>query len=157
MGDKLDTRSNLCKFVGYPKESIGYYFYDPSEQKVFVSRNTTFLDREFLLDRNGQVVELEEIQEPQNIPTEAVSETPNEAGPSCTQSLRRSERIIRPLNRYNLLLENSEEGLHLDMDPRIYGEAMSDIDSGKWQEAMESEMESMYSNKVWTLVDPPEG
>ncbi|KAJ8504938.1 hypothetical protein OPV22_005824 [Ensete ventricosum] len=31
------------------------------------------------------------------------------------------------------------------------------IDSGKWQEAMNSEMDSMYSNKVWNLVDTPEG
>ncbi|KAI3465205.1 hypothetical protein Pfo_021868, partial [Paulownia fortunei] len=59
--------------------------------------------------------------------------------------------------RYNLLLENKEEGLPLDNDPRSYGEAMSDIDSKKWQEAMQSEMDSMYSNKVWTLVDLPQG
>ena len=31
------------------------------------------------------------------------------------------------------------------------------IDSEKWQEAMNSEMDSMYSNKVWNLVDAPEG
>ena len=29
-------------------------------------------------------------------------------------------------------------------------------DSAKWLEAMESEMESMYDNKVWTLVDLPD-
>ena len=29
-------------------------------------------------------------------------------------------------------------------------------DSAKWLEAMESEMESMYENKVWTLVDLPD-
>ena len=34
---------------------------------------------------------------------------------------------------------------------------MDDIDQEKWQEAMELEMESMYSNSVWELVDPPEG
>ncbi|KAM2977312.1 hypothetical protein FF2_014265 [Malus domestica] len=34
---------------------------------------------------------------------------------------------------------------------------MSDIDSKRWQEAMKSEMDSMYQNQVWTLVDPPEG
>ncbi|KAL0402512.1 UNVERIFIED_CONTAM: hypothetical protein Slati_4281100 [Sesamum latifolium] len=32
---------------------------------------------------------------------------------------------------------------------------MSDIDSDKWLEAMKSKMESMGSNQVWTLVDPP--
>ncbi|KAM1216942.1 hypothetical protein ACFX2J_013172 [Malus domestica] len=34
---------------------------------------------------------------------------------------------------------------------------MSDIDSKRWQEAMKSEMDSIYQNQVWTLVDPPEG
>ena len=29
--------------------------------------------------------------------------------------------------------------------------------SGKKKKAMESELESMYSNKIWNLVDPPEG
>ncbi|KAL0394865.1 UNVERIFIED_CONTAM: hypothetical protein Slati_4452700 [Sesamum latifolium] len=35
VGDKLDSRSSLCRFIIYPKETVGYYFYDPSEQKVF--------------------------------------------------------------------------------------------------------------------------
>ncbi|KAL0439373.1 UNVERIFIED_CONTAM: Retrovirus-related Pol polyprotein from transposon RE2 [Sesamum latifolium] len=34
---------------------------------------------------------------------------------------------------------------------------MSDIDSDKWLEAMKSEIDSMGSNQVWTLVDPPKG
>ena len=66
VGDKLDSRSIKCKFVEYPKELIGYYFYHPLEQKVFVSRNATFLENEFLLDgNNGNMINLEEIQESQ--------------------------------------------------------------------------------------------
>ncbi|KAL0462289.1 UNVERIFIED_CONTAM: hypothetical protein Slati_0116500 [Sesamum latifolium] len=34
---------------------------------------------------------------------------------------------------------------------------MSDIDLDKWLEDMKSEMDSMGSNQVWTLVDPPKG
>ncbi|KAL0325139.1 UNVERIFIED_CONTAM: hypothetical protein Sradi_5083200 [Sesamum radiatum] len=34
---------------------------------------------------------------------------------------------------------------------------MSNIDSDKWLEAMKSEMDSMGSNQVLTLVDPPKG
>ncbi|KAL0378487.1 UNVERIFIED_CONTAM: Retrovirus-related Pol polyprotein from transposon TNT 1-94 [Sesamum radiatum] len=34
---------------------------------------------------------------------------------------------------------------------------MSDIDLDKWLEAMKSEMDSMRSNQVWTLVDPLKG
>ncbi|KAL0367234.1 UNVERIFIED_CONTAM: Retrovirus-related Pol polyprotein from transposon RE2 [Sesamum radiatum] len=50
VGDKLDSRSSLCKFLGCPKETAGYYFYDPSEQKVFVSRNVVFLKKGFSAD-----------------------------------------------------------------------------------------------------------
>ncbi|KAK1616064.1 hypothetical protein QYE76_021581, partial [Lolium multiflorum] len=40
--------------------------------------------------------------------------------------------------------------------PATYEEAMMSPDSNKWQEAMKSEMGSMYDNKVWTLVDLPD-
>ena len=42
-------------------------------------------------------------------------------------------------------------------DLKIYDEAMLDIDSEKWKEAMKSKIDSMHSNQVWTLVDPSEG
>ena len=34
---------------------------------------------------------------------------------------------------------------------------MISSDKDKWQEAMNQEMESMDSNSVWPLIDPPEG
>ena len=43
--DKLGTKSKKCLFVGYPKETRGYYFYNPSKQKVFVSKHATFLEK----------------------------------------------------------------------------------------------------------------
>ncbi len=48
--DKLGAKSDRCLFVGYPKETRGYYFYNPLEQKVFVSRNATFLEKEISLN-----------------------------------------------------------------------------------------------------------
>ena len=64
---------------------------------MFVSRNATFLEEEFLSDRSGNVVELEEVQEPQNTPTDAVNGTPADAGPSEAQLLQRFERVSRVL------------------------------------------------------------
>ncbi|WP_248788856.1 DDE-type integrase/transposase/recombinase [Escherichia coli] len=62
--DKLGPKSQKCLFVGYPKETKGYYFYNPSEQKVFVARTGVFLDKEFISkETSGRKVELEEIQE----------------------------------------------------------------------------------------------
>ncbi|KAL0455144.1 UNVERIFIED_CONTAM: hypothetical protein Slati_0853600 [Sesamum latifolium] len=40
VGDKLDSRSTLCRFIGYPKETAGYYFYDPAEQMIFVEERS---------------------------------------------------------------------------------------------------------------------
>ncbi|GJU16147.1 retrotransposon protein, putative, ty1-copia subclass [Tanacetum coccineum] len=34
--DKLQQRSDKCIFVGYPKETMGYYFYYPPENKIVV-------------------------------------------------------------------------------------------------------------------------
>ena len=46
--DKLAPKSDKCLFVGYPKETKGYYFYNASENKVFVTRNGVFLEREHI-------------------------------------------------------------------------------------------------------------
>ena len=37
-----------------------------------------------------------------------------------------------------------------------YEEATAGPDTNKWLEAMQSEIESMYENKVWTLTDLPD-
>ena len=67
ISDKLAPKSDKCIFVGYPKETKGYYFYNASEKKVFVARNGVFLEREHISKgTSGSRVQLEEIQEPQN-------------------------------------------------------------------------------------------
>jgi hypothetical protein len=56
---------NNCKFVGYLKESIGYYFYHPIEYKVFVSEYVTFLEKQFVLEMsNWREIELKKVQKP---------------------------------------------------------------------------------------------
>ena len=63
--DKLASKYDKCLIMGYPKETKGYYFYIPSENKVFVARNGVFLEREFISKRvSGSKTSLEEVQEP---------------------------------------------------------------------------------------------
>ena len=45
---KLEPRSQVCLFVGYPKETRGGFFYNPQENKVFVSTNATFLEEDYM-------------------------------------------------------------------------------------------------------------
>ena len=51
--------------MGYSKETKGYYFYNASENKVFVAQDSVFLEREHIFKgTSGSRVQLEEIQEP---------------------------------------------------------------------------------------------
>ena len=45
---KLEPKSEKCVFIGYPKETVGYTFYHISEGKIFVAKNGSFLEKEFL-------------------------------------------------------------------------------------------------------------
>src|SRR3954464_15056363 len=62
--DKLTTKSDKCIFVGYPRETLGYYFYNREEGKVFISRSGVFLEKEFLTKgTSGRSMRLEEVQD----------------------------------------------------------------------------------------------
>ncbi|KAL0455714.1 UNVERIFIED_CONTAM: hypothetical protein Slati_0910600 [Sesamum latifolium] len=145
VGDKLHLRSSLCRFVGYPKETAGDYFYDPFEQKVFISRNAMFLKKGFSANSQRDEVLLEETSEApqQNDETSFEPMVSTDSVPV----LRRSTRESRPPDRYRFLRLTSQ----LDNDPRTYGEAMSDIDKDKWLEAMRSEIDSMGQIKFGPL------
>ena len=53
--------------MGYPKETKGYYFYHPQDNKVIVALHVVFLRREFINTMtNGRKVELDENQSKTN-------------------------------------------------------------------------------------------
>ena len=45
---KLEPRTEVCMFVGYPKGTRGGLFYSPSDKKVFISINATFLEDDYM-------------------------------------------------------------------------------------------------------------
>ena len=47
---KLEPRSKVFTFVGYPKGTRGGLFYSPQDNKVFVSTNATFLEHNYRAD-----------------------------------------------------------------------------------------------------------
>ena len=47
---KLKTILEVCYLIGYPNGTFGWYFYDPREQKVFVSTNVVFLDDGYIMN-----------------------------------------------------------------------------------------------------------
>ncbi|KAK8644594.1 hypothetical protein V6N13_123896 [Hibiscus sabdariffa] len=157
---KLEPKSEKCTFVGYPKETKGYYFYN--ENKVFVARIGVFLEKEFFTNSGkGRNIELEEVQQQQVIEPEveeisqAVGENPTNLE---TQPQRRSTRERHEPERYGFLVTTHGDVILVDQDePKTYQEAVASPDFEKWLEAMRFEMDSMSKNQVWTLVEPPEG
>ncbi|KAL0355705.1 UNVERIFIED_CONTAM: hypothetical protein Sradi_4017400 [Sesamum radiatum] len=106
--------------------------------------------RSSLCSRHDEVLIEESNEEPHRDTTTSFEPTVHT---DSVPVLRRSTRESRVPDRYGLVGLTSQ----LDNDPKTYGEAMSDIDSDKWLEAMRSEMDSIGSNQVWTLVNPPKG
>ncbi|GJZ62627.1 retrotransposon protein, putative, ty1-copia subclass [Tanacetum coccineum] len=102
--DKLQQISVKCIFVGYPKETMGYNFYFPPENKIVVAR---------------------------------------------------SIRTHRALKCLCLNVEVEEHSLGDLNEPTNYKAALLDIESHKWLDAMNAEMQSMKDNQVWHLVDLP--
>ena len=163
MSDKLTPKSDKCFFVVCPRETKGYYFYNPAEGKVFVVSNGLFLEKEFLSKGvSGIKVQLEEIRDvPEMVsaPTELSQKEQEVVEPVVEEPAPwRSVRARRTPEKFTLLTTGQRDVLLLDNDePKTYTKAIMVPDSEKWLGAMKSEIESMHDNQVWNLVDPIDG
>src|ERR1043165_4728619 len=60
--DKLESKADKCIFVGYPRETVGYTFYNQSEGKTFVAKTGCFLEKEFISkELSGRKIDLNEM------------------------------------------------------------------------------------------------
>ena len=190
--NKLESRTEVCMFVGYPKGTRGGLFYSPSDKKVIVSTHATFLEEDYISNfKPKSKIILEEldsaqeqteplvswppiplipmhVQRGENVPEgeqaqiEPVEQDPIQVEPEpeepVQEELRRSDRVRRKPARYVLLGESYQViAIDSEDDPINYKEALEDVDVQEWQKAMDREMESMYSNSVWSLVEAPKG
>ncbi|GJX46537.1 retrotransposon protein, putative, ty1-copia subclass [Tanacetum coccineum] len=120
--DKLQQRSVKCIFVGYPKETMGYYFYYPPENKIVVERYADFLEKDFILQKeSGRNVELDDED---ILPSENTSEHPIEEeslAPIVSQEedvvpVRRSVRTHKAPNRLCLNVEIDPDRLSFNIE-----------------------------------------
>ncbi|KAJ9556430.1 hypothetical protein OSB04_011044 [Centaurea solstitialis] len=148
--DKLESRSEMCYFVGYPTNSFGYLFYKPLENKVFVARRAWFFERELISkETSGSQIDLEEIQESTNMETDVGTSSQQQVVESIV--VEPQQRVTEESDIQPAPVRRSDR---VDLDePTSYQEAMAGPKAAKWKEAMESEMQSMYDNQVWDLLD----
>ncbi|KAL0303304.1 UNVERIFIED_CONTAM: hypothetical protein Sradi_6198500 [Sesamum radiatum] len=145
-GYALETEAKLLNIV--PSKSVPQKPYEIWHGKL---RPTMFLKKDFPSDSRHDEVLIEESNEEPHRDTTTSFEPMVHT--DSVPVLRRSTRESRVPDRYGFVGLTSQ----LDSDPKTYGEAMSDIYSDKWLEAMKSKMDSMGSNQVLTLVDQPKG
>nr|GEY65395.1 hypothetical protein [Tanacetum cinerariifolium] len=132
--DKLQQRSVKCIFIGYPKEKMGYYFYFPPENKIVVVRYAEFFEKNLITQKvSGRAIDLKDIQDEDTSPYEITSEISME---------------VEEVEEYSLGDLNEHAS---------YKAAMLDLESNKWIDAMNAEIQSMIDNMVWVLVDLPLG
>ncbi|GKC27050.1 retrotransposon protein, putative, ty1-copia subclass [Tanacetum coccineum] len=120
---------------------MGYSFYYPPENKVFVARNAEFFENEVIDHEASESLEdLEIIQE----------EDTHHSLDTNLDHEEDDQEIDEPQSDINPIRDLGE--------PANYKAALLDPESDKWLNAMNVEMQSMKDNEVWELVDlPPNG
>nr|GEV43024.1 reverse transcriptase domain-containing protein [Tanacetum cinerariifolium] len=151
---KLQQRSVKCIFIGYLKETMGYYFNFPPENKIVVARYVEFFEKNLITQEvSRRVIDLEEIQDEDTSTSKITSEIPMEVeGFEPPQEevilVRRSERTHRAPIRLCINVKVEEHNLRDLNEPASYKAIMLDSKSNKWLDAMNTKMQSMKNNQV---------
>ena len=167
--NKLDFKTRKCVLLGYGTSQKGYHLYDVERMNVVHSRDvfdetstpgiqkeTTvkYVELEINEKAEESTVEYNTTSDsPGGVSKEAaVNEQPSEESLSSPSKEvpRRSTRHKQIPNRYG---HNVTVALTEENDPSSVAEAKSAPSNLKWEEAMKTEMESLWSNEVWELVD----
>ncbi|GKA92010.1 retrotransposon protein, putative, ty1-copia subclass [Tanacetum coccineum] len=111
--DKLEAKSEKCLFIGYPKESLGYLFYKPKDNVMFVARRGVFLEREMISKKDSVVTPVE----------------PNDV----SLPIHRTSRVSKPPQNPQFYY-----GFHIEED-KISDSTLSELDEpANYKEAMAS-------------------
>ncbi|GJZ44651.1 retrotransposon protein, putative, ty1-copia subclass [Tanacetum coccineum] len=118
---------SYLKATGYLKETMGYYFYFPHENKIVVARYVEFFEKNLITQEvSGRAIDLDEIQDADTSPSEITSEIPME--------VEAEEHSLGDLN-----------------EPTSYKAAMLDSESNKWIECYECGIQSIRTDMLWVL------
>ncbi|KAL4582349.1 hypothetical protein LXL04_006896 [Taraxacum kok-saghyz] len=150
---KLDLKSTPCIFIGYGDEEFGYKLWDPELKKVIRSKDVVFYENQYY-DSKSSVSEQQSstVSEPISETNEDVpiEENVDEVEDVNQEGVEQGE--LPPLDTSDPLPEDASEG-----EPESFQEAQSHSDKGKWQKAMEEEMNSLQKNQTYELVKLPKG
>ena len=169
---KLDKKSMLCTFVGYPSGSNGYKLYNPETKKMIRSRDVIFMESSFgnrLLEKERGPEELTTNEETniesgivhfKNANADDDGDNAEEHGVAEEQPGRPQRNRVAP-ERYGSITGewwNYATLAAADVDePRHMNEALKGKNAQQWKDATDNEYNSLMKNDTWELVDLPEG
>ncbi|GJY73221.1 retrotransposon protein, putative, ty1-copia subclass [Tanacetum coccineum] len=153
--DKLEPRSIKYIFVGYLKETMGYSFYYPPENKVFVARNAEFFKNDAIdHEASGILEDIEILQEEDTHPSldtslnhekddQEINEPQSDINP-----IRRSTRTRRAPNRMCSYIDVEEHELRDLSKPANYKAALVDPEFDNWLNAMNVDICTHYKARL---------
>ena len=139
---KLESKSRKCVLLGYGTTIKGYRLYDPLKKKVFHSRDVIFNEQKCGFEEPSQ-------KETQPLVYLEYSDESSETVEPSIPVVRQSERERRQTDFYGFRCNLSDV-----KEPRSVSDALT---SQEWVDAMEAEIDSLHDNRVWELVELPEG
>ena len=179
---KLDDKSQTCILLGVSEESKAYKLYNPTNNKVIISKDVVFEEdkswiwhgniKECMNDtREGEPTVLEDtpVDSTPHVPishdtsSEALINLDSDSESHPPPAEGRAIRHRRPpawMTDYetNLSIAEEEESLLAMMceyeDPPSFEEAHT---NPKWRDAMYAEINIIERNHTWELVDLPKG
>jgi transposase InsO family protein len=157
---KLDSKARKCVFLGYGTETKGYRLYDPKHTRVLRSRDVVFneskqgFEKELEDQKETRFVELDYLDDEEPVTEEMTEPVVRQLEETADQVLRRSGRERRQPEHYGEWLTIANDSLK---EPATVEEALASPEKIEWMSAMEKEMNSLYANEVYDLVELPKG
>ena len=167
---KLDAKSWEGYLVGYSETSKAYKVWNPKSRNVVVARDV-------IINEEKQAIQEEELPKPL-LPSKGIitiedlegdegarkeegysdeEESREEATP---KAIRRSERTVKPVERYQAHLTSGSIGrclLSTMVEPASLEEALSGEQREQWLDAVQEELKSLEEHQTWKVCNLPEG
>ena len=162
---KLNPKAKKCTFLGYGTSRKGYRLYNLKTSRIIHSRDVVFneLSRGYEGVKEKQFFQVKHFTEepetpnPEEDSNEAESdedsgEAEKEDSSDPTAPRRTSTREIRRPDYYGGYVYAATD---LQKEPQTVKEALNCSEKEQWEAAMQKDMDSIYTNGVWDLVDLP--
>ena len=148
--EKLDSKSKKCILLGYGSTTKGYRLYNLDTKKVFHSRDVVFDECQSVSFEKESVSENSYNPKPNYVEFDVSHEDNIE---KLTEPEINPRRSVRERKEPSRLGEWVNTCIGDMSEPSTVEEALSGSEAEKWKRAMQNEMNSIYQNDVWSLVE----